>query len=43
VCKAAGFIASEANHAKNKKLKKEWDQLCERIAIILEDYTDQDD
>jgi len=39
----AGFVASEANHARNKKLKKEWDHLCERIETVLEDFTDQDD
>jgi hypothetical protein len=39
----AGFVASEANHATNKKLKKEWDDLCERIEAVMEDYTDQDD
>jgi hypothetical protein len=39
----AGFIAFEANHATNKKLKKEWDDLCERIEAVMEDYTDQDD
>jgi hypothetical protein len=39
----AGFIASETNHAKNKKLKKEWDHLYGRIEAVLEDYTDQDD
>jgi hypothetical protein len=39
----AGFVASEANHAKNKKLQKEWLQLCDRIETALEGYTDQDD
>lgn len=39
----AGFVASEANHAKNKKLQKEWDHLYERIEAVLEGYTDQDD
>jgi hypothetical protein len=39
----AGFVASEANHAKNKKLHKEWLQLYERIEAVMEGYTDQDD
>ena len=39
----AGFVAFEANHAKNKKLEKEWDHLSERIEAVLERYTDQDD
>jgi hypothetical protein len=39
----AGFVASEANHAKDKKLQKEWDQLFDRIQATLDGYTDQDD
>jgi len=39
----AGFVASEANHAKNKKLQKEWDHLHERIEAVLDGYMDQDD
>jgi hypothetical protein len=39
----AGFVAFEANHAKNKKLEKEWDHLYGRIEDLLESYTDQDD
>ncbi len=39
----AGFVASEANHAKNKKAQKEWFQLCGRIEAALEGYTDEDD
>lgn len=39
----AGFVASEANHAKNKKLQKEWFHLCNRIEAALEGYTDEDD
>ena len=39
----AGFVASEANHAKNKKLKKEWDDLFDRIEAIMYGYSDQDD
>jgi len=39
----AGFVAFEANHAKNKRLEKEWDHLYGRIEDLLEGYTDQDD
>ena len=39
----AGFVASEANHAKNKKQQKEWDHLYDQIKAVLEGYTDQDD
>ena len=38
----AGYVAAEANHAKDKKLQKEWDRLCARLADILDFYTDQD-
>lgn len=38
----AGYVAAEANHAKDKKLRKEWDQLYARIAAVLESYTDDD-
>jgi len=39
----AGFVATEANHAKDKKLQKELNHLFERIDNALESYTDQDD
>lgn len=39
----AGFVASEANHAKNRKAEKEWLQLCDRIEAALEGYTDEED
>ena len=39
----AGYVASEANHAKNKKLHKEWLQLFDRIEAVLNGYSDQDD
>lgn len=39
----AGFVAFEANHTKDKKLKKELDHLFGRIEDVLESYTDQDD
>jgi len=37
----AGYVASELNHAKNRKLRKEWDQIFIKIAAILESYTDE--
>ncbi len=36
----AGYVAAEANHAEDKKLRKEWDRLYARIAAVLESYTD---
>lgn len=39
----AGCIAFEANHAKDKKLQKEWDQLFDRIQSTLDSYTDEQD
>jgi hypothetical protein len=39
----AGYVAAEANHAKDKKLRKEWDRLYARLAAVLESYTDEDD
>jgi hypothetical protein len=39
----AGYIAAEANHAKDKKLQKELDRLYARIADLLESYTGEDD
>jgi Plasmid pRiA4b ORF-3-like protein len=38
----AGYVAAEANHAKDKKLQKEWDGLYARIAALLESYTDEE-
>jgi hypothetical protein len=37
----AGYVAAEANHAKNKKLQKELQRLFSRIAAVLESYTDE--
>ncbi|MGO9274286.1 MAG: hypothetical protein ACLQOO_29295 [Terriglobia bacterium] len=37
----AGYVAAEANHAQDKKWRKEWDRLFARIAALLESYTDQ--
>jgi hypothetical protein len=39
----AGFVAAEANHAKDKKLQEELDRLYERIQDTLDGYTDEDD
>jgi hypothetical protein len=38
----AGYVAAEANHAKDKKLKKELAGLFGRIQTVLESYTDED-
>jgi hypothetical protein len=37
-----GSIAAAANHAKNKVLQEQLDQLCDRIASVLSEYTDAD-
>lgn len=37
-----GYVAAEANHAKDKKLQKEWDRLYARLAEVLDAYTDED-
>lgn len=39
----AGYVAAEANHAKDKKLQKERDWLCARLAEVLDSYTDEED
>jgi hypothetical protein len=39
----AGYVAAEANHAKDKKLEKELRRLYARIAEVLESYTDEPD
>jgi hypothetical protein len=36
----AGYVAAEANHAKDKKLKKHLAGLFDRIQTLLESYTD---
>lgn len=38
-----GYVAAEANHAKDKKLQKELDRLFERMEDVLQSYTDADD
>ena len=35
-----GDVAAEANHAKNKVLQEQLDQLCDRIEAVLSRYTD---
>jgi len=37
-----GDVAAEANHAKNKVLQEQLDQLCDRIEGVLSRYTDAD-
>lgn len=37
----AGYIASEANHTKDRRLRKELDRICARISAILEAHTDE--
>jgi hypothetical protein len=39
----AGYVAAEANHAKEKKLKKQLACLFGRIQAMLESYTDEDE
>lgn len=39
----AGDVAAEANHAKNNKLRKEWERLYDRLADVLESYAHEDD
>ena len=38
----AGYVAAEANHAKDKQLKKQLTRLFDRIWAVLESYTDED-
>ena len=35
-----GFVAAEANHATDKKLRKELDALCARFRREIESYDD---
>jgi hypothetical protein len=39
----AGCVAAEANHAKDKKLQKEWDRIYARIADVLDSYVGLDE
>ena len=36
-----GFVAAEANHTKDKKLRKELDRLFDRIQTALDSYNDE--
>lgn len=36
-----GFVVAEANHAKDKKSRKELDRLFGRIQTTLDSYTDE--
>jgi hypothetical protein len=36
-----GFLAAEANHAKNKVLREQLNQLCDRIEATMNRYTDE--
>ena len=38
----AGYVAAEANHTQDKRQRKAWDRLYDRISAVLESYTDQD-
>ena len=37
-----GYVAAEANHTKNAKLRKELDRLFDKFQIFLDAYDDQD-
>jgi hypothetical protein len=39
----AGYVAAEANHAKDRRLQKELDSLFARMETVLESYADEDD
>jgi len=39
----AGCVAAEANHAKDKKLRKEWDRIYARISDVLDSHVDLDE
>lgn len=39
----AGYVATEANHAQDKKRQKEWDRLSARLNDVLDDYTDEEE
>lgn len=38
-----GYVAAEANHSKNSKLKKELDQLFGKFQVLLDTYDDQNE
>jgi hypothetical protein len=37
-----GYVAAEANHTKNKKLKMELDRLFNKLQVYLDSYDGQD-
>ncbi len=37
-----GYIAAEANHAKNKKIQKDLDKLFEKLQVFLDTYDEED-
>ena len=37
----AGYVAAEANHAKNRQMQKELDRIFDRISGLLEAYTEE--
>lgn len=37
-----GYVAAEANHAQNKKVQKELDQLYEKLQVFLDTYEEED-
>jgi hypothetical protein len=39
----AGYVAAEANHARDKRIEKELLRLYARMAAVLESYTDEND
>lgn len=39
----AGYVAAEANHAKDKKLQKELHRLFARMEAVLESHPDEND
>ena len=39
----AGYVAADANHARDKKLQKELDRLFARMETVLQSYTDESD
>ena len=39
--KLGGFVAAEANHTKDKRMRKELDRLFDRIQTTLDSYTDE--
>jgi hypothetical protein len=39
----AGYVASESNHCKDRKLQREWQAIFGKIDAILSSYTDQEE